>query len=735
MRVCTETLTSGAPLLVGCRIAQAPAWQPDVGSRCHCFDRARAGTNQLTLLQQFRNECADCIADHCSLLLFCSQSTKINKFNYTIKWVNDTTETSELEATGGSSTPVDEKCDAEDSATAPRTETDGSSPASELVSELISPGTIFTGLYNCGRRKTSFKVEIQEHRDFADSELNASGQVDPRIAVSRPGPHPVYAEFSFQHDQENSTGCNGSFGMVGELSSSNRLELLPEGEFGSQTDGWSANPCNYSSIALLGQIDPVAESFSGDVLDVFDACTDFAGFVRPPAVSFPAAVVGDWWGSDNSARTLTLEISSRGARMELTDSASTDYNATGTAAVTKDILQRVISAAIDSVSVYSGDETGTGDDESQLQDSPQAGAGEGVGAALLGSLATALSKLEDDGVGSVDEDDVVRLLIALILADHPVLEFGLSEIKSWEVDAQESAIRLTLKLNIGGGERVTQSLTFEVEDPTIVEDALRRQVVYALLAQGKVELARDLLKAGESTECPSAACDARLKSSRIRRMPAVVFVSDEAMGDQNTWADYRAAVVMTESSLYLFEGYSHNFGAYWRFEGDGEDNDGKPDFALTELTLKLHAPLWLYTKLLCDKGSRSQKIVKGSPALNLECSASIAEERLNVIADMGASCGVTFAMKLRLHVLAADIAVWLGQTLQAFISHVLLWFFIYLPSAYVVVNLLRHVDTATASVNQVAMISAYTYSPLLVFTDVRNPKYWLLSSHNLHRCG
>jgi len=102
---------------------------------------------------------------------------------------------------------------------------------------------------------------------------------------------------------------------------------------------------------------------------------------------------------------------------------------------------------------------------------------------------------------------------------------------------------------------------------------------------------------------------------------------------------------------------------------------------------------------------------------------------------MGASCGVTFAMKLRLHVLAADIAVWLGQTLQAFISHVLLWFFIYLPSAYVVVNLLRHVDTATASVNQVAMISAYTYSPLLVFTDVRNPKYWLLSSHNLHRCG
>ncbi len=86
--------------------------------------------------------------------------------------------------------------------------------------------------------------------------------------------------------------------------------------------------------------------------------------------------------------------------------------------------------------------------------------------------------------------------------------------------------------------------------------------------------------------------------------------------------------------------------------------------------------------------------------------------------DMAASSGVALAMTFRVHVFLIDLAVWMGYTLHIFVYHVLNWMLIYVPSAYIVVNLLRHVDTATASVNQVATISAYTYAPLLVLTDV-----------------
>ena len=165
---------------------------------------------------------------------------------------------------------------------------------------------------------------------------------------------PIYAQFSFQHDRGNGTVCTGSFHMVGELSGSSRLELQPVGEFGSQTDGWSSNPCNYSSVALIGEVDPGEESvpaFRGDVLDAFETCSEFNGFVQPSPVSFSAHVIGAWWGNGNTDRALRLEISARGARMELmgSNSASSDSSATNTSAITKDALQRVITAAINSI--------------------------------------------------------------------------------------------------------------------------------------------------------------------------------------------------------------------------------------------------------------------------------------------------------------------------------------------------------------------------------------------------
>jgi len=190
------------------------------------------------------------------------------------------------------------------------------------------------------------------------------------------------------------------------------------------------------------------------------------------------------------------------------------------------------------------------------------------------------------------------------------------------------------------------------------------------------------------------------------------------MEDQAQWVGLRATVVITESQIYFFEGYSHHFGAYWRSEGDADDNDGKPNYFHTEMALRQHAPLWLYTRLLCDNGPRGKNRVKGSPTLNIHCSKSIAEAKMTALMDTAASYGLPIAMKLRFHVLAVDVAVWLGQLMQVFTSHVILFLFLYVPSAYCAVNLLRHVDTPTASVNQVATISVYTYAPLMVFTDV-----------------
>ena len=35
--------------------------------------------------------------------------------------------------------------------------------------------------------------------------------------------------------------------------------------------------------------------------------------------------------------------------------------------------------------------------------------------------------------------------------------------------------------------------------------------------------------------------------------------------ESSTWAHLKAAVVITESSIYLFEGFSYHFGASWKY--------------------------------------------------------------------------------------------------------------------------------------------------------------------------
>lgn len=671
-------------------------------------------------------------------------STKLNKFNYTLKWLHassgdesgdlaQSTATNVAAAAGvGDTNPAGkDNCDAPgadtENTTTPTSAETATEGAPDRVSELLLPGTVFRGLYECSQGRTPFQVAIIEHR--AEEESVSAGS-PAESSDTESAPQIVHAEFTFTHEGDSNSTCTGSFGMIGELSISNtsRLELQPSGEFGSTADGWITNLCNYSSVALLGEIDPIAGSFTGDVHDSLNACSSFESFVQPAPVSFVATVIGDWWGTDHDDHNLTLEISGRGARMELDRASPSDHNATNTAAVTKEALQRVISAAIDTV--Y-GDDDDDDDDATGNEEDSDGNAtsvehndklhGTTAGAALLDNLAAALDEMQNDEAEDVDEDDVLRLLIKLILADNPVLEFGLSEIKSWKViyDDDWSAIRLKLTLEIGDADKVTQLLTFHVEDPRAVESALRKQVVYALNVQGKGDMSRDLLKPRQPRPvCPSAACDVRLKSSRIRRAPAVAFVSDEHMEDQTQWVGLRAAVVITETQMYFFEGYSHHFGAYWRFEGDADDNDGQPNYFHTEMALRRHAPLWLYTRLLCDTGPRGENRVKGSPTLNIHCSRSIAEAKLTALADTATLYGLPIAMNLRLHVFAVDVAVWAGHLMQVFTSHVILWVFLYVPSVYCVVNLLRHVDTPTATVNQVAAISVYTYAPLMVFTDL-----------------
>lgn len=64
--------------------------------------------------------------------------------------------------------------------------------------------------------------------------------------------------------------------------------------------------------------------------------------------------------------------------------------------------------------------------------------------------------------------------------------------------------------------------------------------------------------------------------------------------------------------------------------------------------------------------------------------------------------GLGLVLASRLHILMLDFAVWIMHTAQLFLSHVVLWLFIYLPVAYIAVNLVRHVDTPAATVRVVA---------------------------------
>ena len=183
---------------------------------------------------------------------------------------------------------------------------------------------------------------------------------------------------------------NGDWGIKDQ--SCNDYAML-----GSHTAGWVDNSCNYSSIGLVGKVDPEAGAFAGQVNDTGGACSTFAAFVEPAPETFEVEVLGDWWGEENDGAGCSLQVSVDGVRLELGDA---------------DVAQ-------------------------------ERNASQGV---TLDQLASALSTMDD---GDVDEDDVLSILIKLILAESEALEFPLSGESgrvAWEVLESSDSIHLKFKV-------------------------------------------------------------------------------------------------------------------------------------------------------------------------------------------------------------------------------------------------------------------------------------------------
>jgi hypothetical protein len=373
------------------------------------------------------------------------------------------------------------------------------------------------------------------------------------------------------------------------------------------------------------------------------------------------------------------------------------------------------------------------------------------------------------------EPDEYQLMDALlgevVLGRQLALHIPFSALSSWESNAEQQTLTLKVRFaDIFEEARVSEryymrfrlrcrSLPFDLgaesatEDSAIkfVKEQLRLHINSILLERrSPSKLIEPKLP---PVRCPSpGVCDARVTSSEIRRTPELVFASDETMlSTQKKWVESRAALVLTETKLYLFEGYSYHYRSYWRYASD-EDKSNNPAHPLTEATLRRHAPLWLYTRLFCeapprqwtDAGGRTHERprphrLQGSWALNLHCAPAVARQRLEAIShqllgDDAPSSGqqekpgkdtveeeqlwygwaLMLVTRWRLQVPLFAVLAWFYHTALTMLNHLLNWGFMYLPSAYFTVNVLRHVDTPHASIRTCAAVCARTYAPFMV---------------------
>ena len=166
----------------------------------------------------------------------------------------------------------------------------------------------------------------------------------------------------------------------------------------------------------------------------------------------------------------------------------------------------------------------------------------------------------------------------------------------------------------------------------LISDTMKTNINYILTSQGDHHRTIGSSSALQVLDCPSSQCDLRTRPSLIRRQPAVVFATDEYMSNESAWLSLQSAVTVTPTTIYFFEGYSHHYGAYWRYEGESEDNDGQPGYPLTEKALRKHPPAWLYIHVMCETHEKisGQRRVAGSPTLNLHCTPEIASVRVTL---------------------------------------------------------------------------------------------------------
>eukprot|EP01050_Picozoa_sp_SAG11_P005103 SAG11_NODE_346_length_10432_cov_4.883770_3_plen_880_part_00 len=554
----------------------------------------------------------------------------------------------------------------------------------------------------------------------------------------------VVARFNFSYSKLL-LDCSGSFRLQGYLRGG-YLSLLPVGGFDPDADGWQRNPCNFSAIGLRGSVNTTSqpgsyEAFGGDVVDTARNCKQFEAWLRPPPYEFDVVMHGSWQHFGVDGLSAKLVVAPDGVHLEIPDEGRVGINVSdiSNAAAIIDLL-RSTDTALEEFSESLADEADLNDfllDALQFHQLPaETDNDDDEDVANVLAQRQRLAVMHDEnGIASLkdvrawlqDEEDaangrsatLVRALTARSINISDSFSFPYKRIKGWSQHANEKEIGLEIK-RVTLGEVVYETLLFGTTEGEQIKHVLAKHANFVLTSQGD---AHKTIKSEQPlAECdhrdPFAKCDHRTRSSSIRRTPSVVFTSEAKMEDESAWPLLRAALVMTESSIYFFEGYSFHYGAYWRYEGEDEDNGGKPNYPLTEQTLRKHAPLWLYVHVFCENSGAGPRRISGSKTLNTACSPKIAQERARHFATTAQSYGLGLFLWLRVHVLLVNASVWLMHTLQLFLSHSLLWFFVYVPTAYVAVNLLRHVDTPTATWRTVAAVSAFTYTPSILFNDL-----------------
>mmetsp|Transcript_9558 Transcript_9558/g.13360 ORF Transcript_9558/g.13360 Transcript_9558/m.13360 type:complete len:1184 (-) Transcript_9558:21-3572(-) len=84
----------------------------------------------------------------------------------------------------------------------------------------------------------------------------------------------------------------------------------------------------------------------------------------------------------------------------------------------------------------------------------------------------------------------------------------------------------------------------------------------------------------------------------------------------------------------------------------------------------------------------------------------------------GGQTRMKFVFALRLHLILWGLVVYCALFGYMVVRHVLMFFMLQLPAAYIAINLLRHVDTPLAPMSAVIVMGIYAATPLIILRDI-----------------